>query len=58
MGGNVIFLKNDTSDEIFDVIMRIYNDPAVYSRMKQAAERGKERFSYDYIARKSIGEIK
>lgn len=57
VGGNVIFLKQDTTGEIFDVISNLVNNSDAYNKMKNVAENGMNQFSYTYIAKKSIGEV-
>lgn len=55
LGGNVIFLKNDSVDEMKNVLLRIINDDDKIKFMKNIAEKlGKSTFSYSEIARKSI----
>ena len=58
VGGNVIFLEKDSQEEIYDILKNIIIDkPERYRRMKQiACEKGKEQFSYDKIAERSIRE--
>lgn len=54
-GGNVIFLKNDTVDEIYYVLTKIVNDKMFYAKMKSVAEKNRmETFSYANIAARSI----
>lgn len=54
-GGNVIFLKEDTTEEIQRVLEDIINSPEQYKKMLNIArEKGKNIFSYKKIARKSI----
>lgn len=54
LGGNVIFLNNDSPDEIKESVYEIYSNPELYSAMLKAAEKGKEVFSYEKIAKRSI----
>ena len=55
LGGNVRFLKKDSSDEIQEEIENILNNTKVYNRMKSVAtEKGMKAFSYREIARKAI----
>lgn len=55
LGGNVEFLRGDSTGEIQQTILSIYNSKAHYQNMKQIAEaKGIEYFSYKNIARKSI----
>ena len=54
LGGNVEFLKEDSMDEIYDVIMSILNDSAHYNHMREVASKGMLTFSYQDIAKRSI----
>lgn len=55
LGGNVIFLKNDSVDEILYTIEDIVTKPEKYSYMKKiAVEKGMKKFSYLNIAKESI----
>ena len=54
MGGNVVFLQNDTTDEIERCLLRIINDEREYEIMKNAAIHGKKAFSYRDIAKRAI----
>lgn len=55
LGGNVIFLHKDNTEEILSVIQTIIENPAKYSQMKKIAEeKGHKYFSYYDIARRSI----
>ena len=54
-GGNVIFLNNDSVDEIYSALTKIVNDRMLYAKMKSVAEKnGMETFSYANIAARSI----
>ncbi len=55
LGGNVIFLKSDSVEEIYGVIKELTEDKAKYQTMKSVAEReGMKVFSYADIANRSI----
>jgi len=55
VGGNVIFLKEDSAEEIQKVIEQLVNNPDEYQKMKQIAiEKGKSVFSYKAIAKRAI----
>ncbi len=54
LGGNVLFLKEDTVQEIQFTIESILFDSNKYSAMKRAAEKGIAIFSYDKISRRAI----
>lgn len=55
LGGNVEFLKQDSSEEIQEKIEAIVSNPAYYQRMRMVAkEKGMKIFSYKEIARRSI----
>ena len=55
LGGNVLFLKEDSVEEIQSKIQRILDNPEEYEHMLNIAqERGKDAFSYREIARKSL----
>lgn len=57
LGGNVIFLHEDSKSEIYAVLERILSDRNLYGSMKKIAEtEGPQVFSYGRIARKSIEE--
>lgn len=54
-GGNVKFIKQDSTDAIFNILKELRDDPEEFRRMKEVASgSGKERFSYLNIARMSI----
>ncbi len=56
VGGNVIFLHDDSVDEIFRIIKDITNNENRYSNMKKNAMfKAMKIFSYMEIAKKSIG---
>lgn len=55
MGGNVRFLKQDSSEEIEKMLIEIINDPEEYQKMKDIAVGiASKQFSYSNIAKKSI----
>lgn len=54
LGGNVIFLKSDSVDEITNVIDTLNSDPKKLEKMKKNAMRNKRYFSYRQIAKNSI----
>lgn len=55
LGENVIFLQNDSVDEMKTKIEEICNDPKLYKMMKACAEtKGKDYFSYSNIAKRSL----
>ena len=55
LGGNVIFLQNDSVDEIEKTIEKIHNNHELYEMMKECAEtKGKVYFSYSNIAKRSL----
>lgn len=59
LGGNVEFLKRDSTDEIEGNIKRILYDSGVYSGMNNvASSKGKTYFSYNHIARIAIEAVK
>lgn len=55
MGGNVIFLENDSVEEIKNAIKEMI---ANYENYKNAAKSGKQYFLYSDIAKRSIADIK
>lgn len=54
MGGNVIFLHEDSVSEIQSVLSELIEKPELYHSMKDVALKGKAIFSYENIAKKSI----
>lgn len=55
LGGNVEFLYEDSTVEIYEKIIQIAENPEKYQQMKQdAVEKGQKVFSYKKIAEKSI----
>lgn len=54
VGGNCIFLKKDSRDEIKEVVSYIYNNKKVYEEMLKIAQKEKELFSYSYISKRAI----
>ncbi|MBE6748170.1 MAG: glycosyltransferase family 4 protein [Ruminococcaceae bacterium] len=55
VGGNVIFLENDSVEKIKNAITEMIAD---YDKYKNAAKTGKKHFLYSDIAKRSIAEIK
>jgi 1,2-diacylglycerol 3-alpha-glucosyltransferase len=56
VGGNCEFLKNDSAEEIKEMILNIVNDIDKYEAMKKVAvEKGIKTFSYKEIAKRAIG---
>lgn len=57
VGGNVAFLKQDTIEEIQQIIEELVNKSEKYQKMKQIArQKGMKNFSYEDIARRSINK--
>ncbi|MEA5067720.1 MAG: hypothetical protein VB067_01920 [Christensenellaceae bacterium] len=57
VGGNVIFLTEDSEKEMREKILELLDRPEALARMRQVAEReGMKRFSYRGIALRSIEE--
>lgn len=55
IGGNVIFLENDSVNEIYTSIKWLLDNPTEYKKMKEAAvNKGKETFLYSSIALRAI----
>lgn len=55
LGGNVIFLEEDSVEEIYGIIKSLTEDKDTYQMMKTVAEQeGKKVFSYSAIAKRSI----
>ena len=54
LNGNVIFMKDDSVDEIRENIVALKTDNQRYAHMKQAAEKNTNVFLYSEIARRSI----
>ena len=55
VGGNVVFLRQDSEAEIMEQILRLVDNPGVYQQMKTvASEKAGVTFSYKDIARRSI----
>ncbi len=55
VGGNVIFLYNDSIEEIRECICHLVTEPEEYNKMQKVAEsKGKTTFSYADIAARSI----
>lgn len=58
IGGNVIFLEKDSSDEIMNVLEGITSNPEYYKKLlKNAGKEKKNNFLYSNIARQSIEEL-
>ena len=58
VGGNAIFLKQSTTDEIYQVLKKITEQSQLYRSMKQVAEtKAKKQFSYMEIAKQSLDFI-
>ncbi len=56
LGGNVIFLNNDSSEEIKEILERLYNTPQELKDMRKVAtEKGMKVFSYKDISMRGIG---
>lgn len=57
VGGNCLFLKEDSIEEIENTIDQVIDNKDLYNCMKKISmEKGKEIFSYEKIARRSIGQ--
>lgn len=57
LGGNCMFINDESVDEIKDIILKIRTDENIYKLMKSTAEKnGLEAFSYSKIAQRSIIE--
>lgn len=55
LGGNCLFLDNDSIAEIKNKISSVYSDPKLYSKMsKVALDKGVKYFSYYDIAKRAI----
>lgn len=55
LGGNVIFLNEGSTEEIYNVISNLLNNYSLYVKMKTIAEKdGMQIFSYENIAKRSI----
>lgn len=52
--GNVQFLRNDSVEEITEVLNRILTEPQLYSNLYEAAQRAKSNFLYSSISKRSI----
>lgn len=55
VGGNVVFLYEDSAEEIGMVINDIIGNVEKFNNMKEIAEMSKEKFSYNMISKKAIG---
>lgn len=59
IGGNVLFLQDDSTEEIEEDIRSLIDNPTFYSQMRNIAlSKGLSYFSYLDIARRSIEETK
>lgn len=55
LGGNVIFLENESEDELLKIIDAVSHNREQYEKMKTIAEsKGRKTFSYYEIAKRSI----
>ncbi|KRL07488.1 hypothetical protein FC92_GL001877 [Liquorilactobacillus hordei DSM 19519] len=55
LGGNVLFIKEDSINEIASCIKKVINDNQLYKRMKTVAvDKGMKSFSYKKISDKSL----
>lgn len=55
LGGNVVFLEKDNTEEIYEVLSDLIDNPKKYQKMKEVSEReGMKTFSYNDIAKRSI----
>lgn len=55
VGGNAVFLREDSVDELRALLLRVTEANGVYNAMKRAAEEsGREAFSYRSIAERSL----
>ncbi len=56
LGGNCVFLKDDSITSIKNTIIRIVEDPQLYNQLKLIAiKKGIPNFTYSKIAKKAIG---
>lgn len=56
IGGNVLFLKKDSTEEIKDILLKIIDERKIYKNMLNIAEEISYNFLYSNISRKSICE--
>lgn len=56
LGGNMLFLQEDTAAEIREKLEYVLSSPEVLAGMKRCAEKGREIFSYRAIAERSIAD--
>ena len=55
LGGNVVFLKEDSVKEIQERIQQLVNNPDEYAHMKSVAQNeGMQMFSYKNIAARAL----
>lgn len=52
--GNVLFLDNDSSDEIRAVLSKLSNDPVLFDEIENKASIASDKFLYSNIARRSL----
>lgn len=58
LGGNVLFLENDSSKDIYDALVGIIEDNKKYNNMLAVAQKMSYKFLYSNISRLSIGKEK
>ncbi|AYZ13427.1 glycosyltransferase family 4 protein [Chryseobacterium arthrosphaerae] len=54
IGGNCMFLKEDSAEEIEKTLQYVLQSPDIYNKMKIAAEGGLSKFAYSSIAKRSL----
>jgi len=54
VGGNCVFLKQDSTYEIKEVITDLYSNEEKYKKILKVAQEKKELFYYSYISKKAI----
>lgn len=54
IGGNCLFLKENSAKEIETKLKYVLQSPDVYEKMKEAAQGGLEKFAYSSIAKRSL----
>ena len=55
IGGNVRFLTTDSTNEIYDALVELLENPIKLTKMREIAENnGMRYFSYNEIARRCI----
>lgn len=55
-GGNAVFLRKDSEEEIRSALEEVTRDPEAWERMKKAAGAAREVFSYREIAKRAVQE--